>query len=97
MPEPGSPKIGAPDWSHFHVIRQIVSDNARDRVQFSLPGDVLRMEDFFALGIIPSARVVVKGPLKNERLAAVITLGENSSELTEQVLDAWYRRHHGWL
>jgi hypothetical protein len=89
MPEPGSRKIGAPDWGHFYVIRQIVSDGARDKVQFSLPGDVLRIEDFFALGIIPSARVVIKGPLKNERLAAVVTLGEYSSELTEQVLDAW--------
>lgn len=95
MPEAKSPKIGAPDWSDFYIIRQLVPDNAQDKVKFSLPGDVLSIEDFFSLGIIPSARVIVKGNLRTERLAAVITLGEYSSDLTEQILDPWEKEVDG--
>lgn len=82
-------KIGAPDWSQMYLISQVVSKRADAKVQFALPGDVMRVGDFFAVGLIPSARIVIPGPARSEWRAAVVSLGEYSSDYTEEVMADW--------
>ena len=88
-------KIGAPDWSDLHLISQIYSRDARDQVQFSLPGDVVCIGDFFSAGIIPAVRLVVPGSCQGEWLAAVIGIAEYGTELTEEILEPWEKEVDG--
>lgn len=75
----GHLKVGAPDWSSFHHISQLVPEDPRDQAQFSLPGDIKVIGETFVIGAIPSVRLVLPGHCKGEWVAANLHFAEHKA------------------
>lgn len=84
-------KVGAPDWSDLHLIRQLVPKDPKEQAKFRLPGDVKPVGETFAAGIIPLVRLIVPGSCEGEWIAANLHFAEHSSELREDLTDKWER------
>lgn len=85
----GHLKVGAPDWSSFHHISQLVPEDPRDQAQFSLPGDIKVIGETFVIGAIPSVRLVLPGHCKGEWVAANLHFAEHSADLRQALIEEW--------
>lgn len=83
--------VGAPARGSLEFLKRVNPTNRRAKIRIDLPGDVVKVEGKYVLGIIPMVKINVGGNTPRTRRYIVASFAEQDASKTDKVLGPFFR------